>query len=39
VVVVYPDNVWYRKVTPEPLNRIITAHVKNGMPLQEHVYH
>jgi (2Fe-2S) ferredoxin len=39
VVVVYPDNVWYRKVSPELLDRIITEHLKNGKPVQEHVYH
>jgi (2Fe-2S) ferredoxin/uncharacterized damage-inducible protein DinB len=39
VVVVYPDNVWYRKVTPELLDRIITEHLKDGTPVQEHVYH
>jgi (2Fe-2S) ferredoxin/uncharacterized damage-inducible protein DinB len=39
VVVVYPDNVWYRKVTPELLDRIITEHLQNGTPVQEHVYH
>jgi (2Fe-2S) ferredoxin len=39
VVVVYPDNVWYRKVTPELLDRIITEHLQHGTPVQEHVYH
>jgi (2Fe-2S) ferredoxin/uncharacterized damage-inducible protein DinB len=39
VVVVYPDNVWYRKVSPELLDRIITEHLKDGKPVQEHVYH
>jgi (2Fe-2S) ferredoxin len=39
IVVVYPDNVWYRKVTPELLDRIITEHLKNGTPVQEHVYY
>jgi len=39
VVVVYPDNVWYRKITPELLDRIMTEHLQNGMPVQEHVYH
>ena len=38
-IVVYPDNVWYRKVTPELLDRIITEHLQNGTPVREHVYH
>jgi (2Fe-2S) ferredoxin len=38
VVVVYPDNVWYRKVTPELLDRIIMGHLQHGTPMQEHVY-
>jgi (2Fe-2S) ferredoxin len=39
VIVVYPDNVWYGKVTPELLNRIITEHLQHGTPMQKHVYH
>jgi (2Fe-2S) ferredoxin len=39
IVVVYPDNVWYRKVTPELLDRIITEHLRDGTPVQEYVYH
>lgn len=39
MVVVYPDNVWYRKVTPALLDRIITEHLQHGTPVQEHVYH
>jgi (2Fe-2S) ferredoxin len=39
VIVVYPANVWYGKVTPELLNRIITEHLQHGTPMQKHVYH
>jgi (2Fe-2S) ferredoxin len=39
IVVVYPDNVWYRKVTPGLLDRIITEYLQHGTPVQEHVYH
>jgi hypothetical protein len=39
MVVVYPDNVWYRKVTPEVLDRIVTEHLQHGTPVREHVYH
>lgn len=35
---VYPDNVWYRKVTPDLLDRIITEHLQHGTLAQEHVY-
>jgi len=30
VVVVYPDNVWYKGVTPEDADEILDSHITNG---------
>ena len=39
IVVVYPDGVWYAKVTPELLERIVTEHLKQGKIVEEAVFH
>jgi (2Fe-2S) ferredoxin len=39
IVVVYPDGVWYKAVTPELLERIVMEHLKRDRPVEEAVFH
>jgi hypothetical protein len=33
-VVVYPEGVWYGKVTPEDVSEIVQSHLINGKPVE-----
>jgi len=33
-VVVYPEQVWYGKVTPEDVSEIVSSHLKGGVPVE-----
>ncbi len=38
MVVVYPENIWYGKVTPEKARRIVDEHLAGGRAAEDLVY-
>ena len=38
IVVVYPDGVWYGRVTPALLERIVVEHLRDGRVVEEAVF-
>lgn len=39
IMVVYPDGIWYSRMTPELLERIVVEHLRDGHPVEEAVFH
>lgn len=37
IVVVYPDEVWYYRVTSDKLERIVQEHILNNQPVEDYV--
>jgi (2Fe-2S) ferredoxin len=39
IIVVYPEGVWYARVTPELLERIVVEHLRDGKVVEQAVFH
>lgn len=39
ILVVYPEGVWYSRVTPVLLERIVVEHLRDGQVVEEAVFH
>ncbi len=35
ILLIWPDGIWYKKVTSEKIDKIIDEHIINGNPLEE----
>jgi (2Fe-2S) ferredoxin len=38
ILLVYPDGIWYRNVTPEIVERIIQEHLIGDRPVEEYIF-
>lgn len=38
IVVVYPEGTWYARVTDDVVDRIVTEHLRDGRPVESHVF-
>ena len=39
ILVVYPEGIWYHHVDDDLLDRIVEEHLRQGKPVQEHIFH
>jgi (2Fe-2S) ferredoxin len=39
IAVVYPEGIWYARVTPALLERIVAEHLRDGRAIEDAVFH
>jgi len=39
ILLIYPDGIWYRNVTPAVMEQIIQGHILENRPVQSHIFH
>ena len=38
ILLVWPDGIWYEKVSPERISEIFTSHIINGKPIEKWIF-
>ena len=38
ILLVWPDGIWYEKVSPEKISEIFTSHIINGKPIEKWIF-
>ena len=38
ILLVWPDGIWYEKVSPEKISEIFTSHLINGKPIEKWIF-
>ena len=38
ILLIWPDGIWYEKVSPEKVSEIFTSHVINGNPIEKWIF-
>jgi len=38
ILLIWPDGIWYEKVSPEKISEIFTSHIINGKPIEKWIF-
>ena len=38
ILLIWPDGIWYEKVSPEKISKIFSSHVINGNPIEKWIF-
>ena len=38
ILLIWPEGIWYEKVTPDKINIILESHIINGIPIEEWIF-
>jgi (2Fe-2S) ferredoxin len=38
ILLIWPDGIWYEKVSPEKVSKIFTSHIINGYPIEKWIF-